>query len=108
MTAAEQNYSACEREALAVIFALKKFQVYLLSSEPFILYTAHQALQYAFQKKDIHGSLVRWLELLAEYQFTIKYRPGLENGAADYLSRIPTQSAKEVLQKSANETRARE
>ena len=29
MAAAERNYSACEREALAVIFALKKFRVYL-------------------------------------------------------------------------------
>ena len=89
MNAAERNYSACEREALAVIFALKKFRVYLLSDETFTLITDHQALRYAFKKKDVHGRLARWLDLLAEYRFNIEYRPGKENGAADFLSRNP-------------------
>lgn len=52
---AETNYSACERDDLAVIFALQKFIVYLLSSEPFVVVTDHKALKYAFQKKDIYG-----------------------------------------------------
>ena len=59
MTPAERNYSACEREALAVVFALKNFRVYLLSSKHVSLITDHQALQYAFQKKDVHGRLTR-------------------------------------------------
>ena len=59
MTSAERKYSACEHEALAVIFALKKFRVYLLSTQRFVLITDHQALQYAFKKKDIHGRLAR-------------------------------------------------
>ena len=89
MTAAEKNYSTCEREALAVMFALKKFRVHLLSAEPFTLVTDHQALQYAFKRKNVHGRLARWLDTLAEYEFTIQYRPGILNGAADYLSRKP-------------------
>lgn len=55
----EKKYSACEREALAVILALNKFRVYLLSTQKFMLVTDHQALQYALQKKDIHGRLAR-------------------------------------------------
>ena len=35
MTPAERNYSEGEREALAIVFALMKFRVYLLSSRPF-------------------------------------------------------------------------
>ena len=88
MTDAERNYSTSEREALAVIFALKKFRVYLLSSIPFKIVTDHQALRYSFQKKDIHGRLARWLDFLAEYDFLIEYRPGKNNGSADFLSRI--------------------
>lgn len=84
---AERNYSACEREALAVIFALRKFRIYLLSSQPFELITDHQALRYAFMKKDVHGRLARWLDFLAEYDFHVVYRPGTANGAADFLSR---------------------
>eukprot|EP00737_Agarophyton_chilense_P002014 gb/GEZJ01002279.1/.p1 GENE.gb/GEZJ01002279.1/~~gb/GEZJ01002279.1/.p1 ORF type:complete len:384 (+),score=41.68 gb/GEZJ01002279.1/:2514-3665(+) len=88
MTPAERNYATCEREALAVVFALKKFLVYLLSSILFTVLTDHQALQHAFRKKDGHGRLARWLDLFAEYEFEIKYRPGVANGAPDYLSRI--------------------
>ena len=88
LSQAEREYSACEREAIAVIFALKKFRVYLLSSDSFTLVMDHQALQYAFKKKDIHGRLARWLDFLAEYDFKVTYRPGVRNGATDFLSRI--------------------
>ena len=74
MTKQERNYSTCERDALAVIFALKKYRVYLLSSLPFKLITDHMALRWAFQKKDIHGRLARWLDFIAEYQFEVVYR----------------------------------
>lgn len=71
LTSTEQNYSVCEREALAVVFGLRKFRLYLLSTEPFLLLTDQQALKTAFRKKDIHGRLARWLDFLAEYDFTI-------------------------------------
>ena len=41
---AEQNYSMTEREALGMVFALQKYQHYLLAN-PFIFYTDHQALK---------------------------------------------------------------
>ena len=53
MNMSERKYSAFEREALAFIFALKKLRVYLLSSAPLKLDSDHQALCYAFRKKDI-------------------------------------------------------
>ena len=87
MTSAERKYSACERGALAVIFALKKFRVYLLSTQRLTLITDHQALQYGFNKKYIHGRLAK-IDFLAEYEFGIKYRPGGKKGTADFLSRL--------------------
>lgn len=87
LNAARKRYSACEREAVAVIFALRKFQVYLLSSLQFELVTDHQALKHSFAKRDIHGRLARWLDFLAEYDFRIVYKPGMDNKAADFLSR---------------------
>ncbi len=88
MNQAEQNYSACEKEALAVIFALKKFRVYLLSQDKFTLITDHQALKHAFQKPDIHHRLARWMDFIAEYNFEILYRAGNLNRTADFLSRL--------------------
>ena len=73
MNTSERKYYACEREALKFIFALKKCRVYLLASRPLKLVTDHQALSYAFRKKDIHGRLARRLDFLAENYFTVEY-----------------------------------
>lgn len=51
MKSAEREYSACEREAMAGIFSLRKFRVYLFSDNPFTVLTDHKSLQYALQKK---------------------------------------------------------
>ena len=93
MNKSERKYSACEREALAVFFALKKFCVYLLSSTPLKLVTDHQALSYAFRERGIHGRLARWIEFLAEYDFTVEYSRGSANSAADFLSPIQHRNA---------------
>ena len=97
MSAAKRKYSACERDALAVVFAPRKFRVYLLSDVPFVVVTDHHELSYAFKKKDIHGRLARWIDFLAEYEFTVQYRPGTEKTAADFLSRHTNEVKAEVL-----------
>ena len=86
LSGTEVKYSAFEREALAVIFALKKFRHYLLSMR-FKLYTDHQALKYVFNMKDPHGRIARWFSLLAEYDFEICYRSGNQNPSVDFISR---------------------
>lgn len=88
MKKAERNYSACEREALAAVFALKKFRMYLLSSIPFVINTDQKALKSAFAKQDIHGRLARWLDFLAEYEFELEHCRGVVNWGPDFLSRI--------------------
>lgn len=57
MKTVAKKYSACKRETLAVIFALKKLLVYLLSTITFNLSTYHQELQYAFKNKAPDGRL---------------------------------------------------
>lgn len=78
MTVADQIFSACERETLAVIFALKKFCSYFLSFFSFHLTTDHQVLQYAFQEKEIHGLLTWLLDffLSMSLPFDIDSEPG--------------------------------
>ena len=53
LSSAKTNYSAFEREALGVVFALKKFSHYLTSNR-FKLYTDHQALKYVFHMENPH------------------------------------------------------
>ncbi|KAL1232310.1 Retrovirus-related Pol polyprotein from transposon 17.6 [Trichinella spiralis] len=81
----ERNYSAIEKECLAIIFALKTFRHYLLGRS-FTILSDHTPLQWlAAQKMD--GRLARWALSLQEYDYDIKYRPGSSNGNAEALSR---------------------
>ena len=86
---AERNYSTTEREALGMVFALQKYQHYLLAN-PFIFYTDHQALKYLVNKPLHHGRICRWLLLFQEFKFEVVVRPGKLNARSDHLSRIDT------------------
>lgn len=85
----ERQYSTSERKALWVMLLLKKFWVYVVSEKHFAIYTDHQALQYAFKKKSIHGRLAPCLDLMAEHNFKVMYHSESSNVAADYPYRLP-------------------
>lgn len=86
LTKSERRYSTFEKEAAAVVIALKKFCHHLLGG-PFISYSDHKALQAAFEKVYIYGRLVRWLDIMAKYSFEICYVEDKQNVLAYYLSR---------------------
>ena len=83
----ERNYSTIERECLAIVWSLQKFQKYLLGKK-FMLLTDHKPLV-AFNKKKISNAKVnRWAMQLADFQFEIKPIRGKDNVIADILSRM--------------------
>ena len=84
----EQNYSTTEREALALIEAIKKFQPYL-HNRTFTVFTDHSSLRWLMNVEDATGRVARWSLLLQQYDFDIVCRPGRENSNADSLSRRP-------------------
>jgi len=55
----ETHYSTIERECLAIIWGVTKFQVYVYGTE-FFLETDHEPLQYLRQAKFQNGRLMRW------------------------------------------------
>lgn len=80
----ERMYSAFKKRSSSSRLWLRKFRHHLLDG-PFILYSDHNALQVAFVKVDIHGGLVRRLEIMAEYAFIICYVEGKQIVLADCL-----------------------
>ncbi len=62
------------------------------------LYTDHQPLKWLFSRQDLTGQSARWVLLLQEYDFEVIHRPGLANGNADALSRLPLDAAQQVPQ----------
>lgn len=82
----ERKYSTTEREALAVVFGIKKCRPYLYGRK-FTVHTDHHSLRWLMNTKHETGRLARWALTLQEYDFEIVHRSGASNGNADALSR---------------------
>jgi len=96
MNPAEKNYTTTEREALAVIYACKKFRHYLLGYKV-IFHTDHDSLKYLVNKPDLSGRLARWILLLQEFNYEVIVKSGKSNLNADYLSRQRGKESKEEI-----------
>ena len=86
LSGAQRNYCPTRRELLAVVVALQHFRHYLLGSKV-ILRTDHHSLKWLKTFKRPEGILARWIETLAEYDYTIEHRPGRLHSNADAVSR---------------------
>ena len=95
LTKPEKKYCATRKEMLALVWAVGQFRPYLLG-RPFTVRTDHSALQWLYSFKEPEGQVARWLESLAEYEFTVQHRPGKKHTNADALSRVPCQDAPAV------------
>ena len=82
----ETRYSTIERECLALVWGISKFDYYLYGRE-FLIETDHKPLTFLKQFKCSNPRLMRWALSLQMYQFTVIYIPGSENHGPDVLSR---------------------
>eukprot|EP00731_Ephydatia_muelleri_P024410 Em0016g681a len=89
LTKAERNYSTIEREALAIVKAVKEFYPYLYAHD-FILQTDHQPLVHKNNLRDVGGRVTRWSVFLQQFRFSVRHKAGKLNGNADGLSRTPS------------------
>jgi hypothetical protein len=83
----ELNYGVSKLEGLAIIWAVKIFRPYLLG-KPFTIITDHAAINGLLKSQEPTGILARWIAILNEYEYEVKYRPGRVNESADFLSRL--------------------
>ena len=90
---AETRYSQLDKEALAIVFGVKKFHQYLYGRH-FTICTDHKPLLGLFNESRsvphmASGRVQRWALILAAYEYTIVYKPGQANANADAFSRLP-------------------
>lgn len=89
---AERRYAQVEREALALVYAVKKFHRYIYGRH-FELHTDHKPLLKIFGSKSgipVHSAnrLLRYANTLLGYDFEVKYIDNASFAYADFVSRL--------------------
>ena len=89
LTDTEARYSNIERECLAVMFGLEKFEYYLLGRHT-LVETDHSPLEQIFKKNiaEAPARLQRLLLRCMKFNIEVKYRRGETIPVADALSRV--------------------
>nr|GEV14697.1 putative mitochondrial protein [Tanacetum cinerariifolium] len=82
-----QTLSTYENEFLAIMFALEKWRGYLLDSH-FIIKTDHYNLKYLLDQRITTPAQMKALPKLKRFDYEVKYKKGVNNVAADALSRV--------------------
>jgi hypothetical protein len=78
--------SVYEKEAMAILEALKKWRRYFLGNK-LLIKTDQSSLKYLASQRLLEGIQHKLMLKLLEFNFTIQYKKGCENAAADALSR---------------------
>ena len=95
LSKSQKNYAQLEKEALALVFGVRRFHQYLYGRN-FTLVTDHKPLTTILgPKKGIPplaaARLQRWALLLSAYRYDIEFKPTGKHGNADGLSRLPVE-----------------
>ena len=90
LSTSERNHSAVEKEAYAIVEALRRWKHFLLGRQ-FKLITDQRSVAFMFDGKQMgkvkNEKIMRWRLELSAYSYDIVYRPGTQNVSADTLSR---------------------
>ena len=83
----ERQWTPLDLEAGSIVWCLKRLRGHLWGLN-FHIYADHEALEH-FARLAKNVRVLRWLEFLTAYNYTLEYRKGSANGNADFLSRLP-------------------
>ena len=82
----EDNYCVIRQGLLVTVKAIKHFRPYLYEQK-FRLRTDQASQRWLCKRKELFNQVVRWLEILAEFNYTLEHPAGQKHANADGLSR---------------------
>lgn len=96
----EVKFAQIDREALAIIFGVLKFHMYLAGNE-FTIITDNKPLLGIFRPDKqipqvLSPRMLRWSLMLNQYNYKLQYKPGPKHSNADFFSRFAVQDSVSV------------
>ena len=89
-TPAEGNYEIYDKEMLAIVECMDIWRHYFEGADHKLkVLTDHKNLVWFTETKAYNRRQARWAEKLSRFDFVIQFRPGVEAGKPDALSRRP-------------------
>ncbi|CAG2184532.1 unnamed protein product [Mytilus edulis] len=88
----QRSYGPTKLELLGMVTAILDCSMYL-RGQKFVVECDHQALKPLFQKQLKGAIYERWIAILQQFNFELRYKPGKDMQVADALSRAPNKSS---------------
>lgn len=85
-TEVEARYHSFELETLAIVYAVRRFRIYLQDT-PFVIVSDCCAVTQTLEKHDINARIARWSLELQNFDFKVMHRLGSRMTHIDALSR---------------------
>ena len=94
-----QGLSTYEKECMAILMAVDKWRCYLQHNH-FMIRTDHKSLLFLLEQKATTKLQQKAVLKLMDLSFTISYKKGITNAAADALSRCPSDDTVSAISES--------
>ena len=88
LTSSQQRWPAYKLELYAVVTSLRYFHSYIWGRDDLVIITDHKPLTYMLSSINLSPALQQWLDVILDYHFEIKHRPGILHVLPDQLSRM--------------------
>jgi RNase H-like domain found in reverse transcriptase/Integrase core domain/Integrase zinc binding domain/Reverse transcriptase (RNA-dependent DNA polymerase)/Chromo (CHRromatin Organisation MOdifier) domain len=88
LSKSQRNYPAYKKELCAIVYCLRQFHSFVWGRTDLVIYTDHKPLIYMFSQTELSVALQQWMDVLCDYCFDIRHRPGVLNVMPDALSRM--------------------
>ncbi|UYV66912.1 hypothetical protein LAZ67_4003307 [Cordylochernes scorpioides] len=96
-TEAEKMYHSSKLELMAIVWTLDRLRQFLVGIK-FTVVTDCQALVYMNAKKTTNPQIARWYNLIQEYDFEIRHKPGEKMAHVDGMSRAPVDDPRDTME----------
>jgi len=83
----QSRWSTIEREAFAVIWALRRYRSWIFMSKVIVI-SDHNPLSFLTNSVPNSAKLARWSLAVQVFNLEFRYRAGCQNTAADFLFRM--------------------